>query len=220
MPSTTHLTLVPYNTPLLRVQAGTIDFPLSPTDATLIEEMLFSVLPTQLAAANAPWPSAAGMAAPQWNRSRRIVVIARQHLPNTAPAAGCTGATGEGEVVVAGSEEYAVCINPSYSALPPDEAATMAEAARRGVGGGSGSGAGSGGEREGAPSAAVEAVDEPLDAVATAAAELAATTGEIVAWEGCFSVPGMRGAVRRHCAIAATFQSIDGVEHTVKLHGW
>ena len=74
------LQLLPYHDALLRAPAQTVIFPLSKDDSDLISNMLYSVEDSQLAAAKAPWPSAAGMAAPQWGASRRIFVIQRQYL--------------------------------------------------------------------------------------------------------------------------------------------
>ena len=43
---------------------------------------------------------------------------------------------------------------------------------------------------------------------------------EVRDWEGCFSVPGMSGFVRRYGAIRATFSSMDGNKHSMILYGW
>ena len=78
----TNLTLLPYHHPLLRAQAETVEFPLCSEDLKLINDMLYSVEDSQLKAAEAPWPSAAGMAAPQWGVSKQIFVIRRKFLKN------------------------------------------------------------------------------------------------------------------------------------------
>ena len=36
-------------------------------------------------------------------------------------------------------------------------------------------------------------------------------------WEGCLSVPGLRGFVRRLCAIQVSYQDINGESHKIKL---
>eukprot|EP00939_MAST-03C_sp_MAST-3C-sp1_P001305 g1305.t1 len=38
--------------------------------------------------------------------------------------------------------------------------------------------------------------------------------------EGCFSIPGKRGRVRRFSSIAAQFQSMDGTKRSMRLTGW
>ena len=77
------LSLLPYDDPLLRIQAQTLKFPLSDDEIELIENMLYSVEEPQLKVAKAPWPSAAGMAAPQWGFSKRIFVIRRKFIQAT-----------------------------------------------------------------------------------------------------------------------------------------
>jgi peptide deformylase len=101
----------------------------------------------KLAAANAPWKSAAGMAAPQWGFSKKIFVWSR----------GVRGADAIFEAV----------FNPSYEA-----------------------------EFEG------EGEDFEEDI------------------EGCFSVPGKRGVVRRHRRVRAVYWTADGVRHEEALEGY
>merc|ERR1719361_2759124 len=105
------LQLLPYHDPLLRDPAQTVIFPLSKDDSDLISNMLYSVEDSQLAAAKAPWPSAAGMAAPQWGASRRIFVIQRQYLELSDPA------TKTQQNELPGSDTFIVVINPKYDGL-------------------------------------------------------------------------------------------------------
>ena len=106
----TNLTLLPYHHPMLRDQAETVEFPLSLEDSKLINDMLFSVEKPQLASAGAPWPSAAGMAAPQWGASRRIFVIQRQYFETSKHFQ-------EVEKHLNGSERFVVVINPKYRGI-------------------------------------------------------------------------------------------------------
>lgn len=92
------LTLLEYHHPLLRQVAETVHFPLSDIDKELIRDMKYSIQPEQLRVANAPWDSAAGMAANQWGANKRIFLF--------SPDA-------EGAV--------AVMINPSYEPLMDSE---------------------------------------------------------------------------------------------------
>lgn len=101
------LNLIPYNDPLLRVQAETVKFPLSLEDVGLIDDMLYSVEDTQLATAKAPWPSAAGMAAPQWGVSRRIFVIRRQYIEDNHSN-------------LDGNDDFIIVINPEYTGITQD----------------------------------------------------------------------------------------------------
>ena len=106
----TNLTLLPYHHPLLRYQAETVEFPLSHEDSRLINDMLYSVEEPQLAAAGAPWPSAAGMAAPQWGASRRIFVIRRQYLNTSKHFLNINKH-------FSGSDHFVVVINPKYRGI-------------------------------------------------------------------------------------------------------
>ena len=106
------LKLVPYDDPTLRVQATTVSFPLSVEDLELIKNMLYSVEEPQLATAKAPWPSAAGMAAPQWGVSKRIFVIRRKFLEDFTKTSSSH---------FEGSENFIVVINPEYSSLNPND---------------------------------------------------------------------------------------------------
>lgn len=58
--------------PVLHTPSATVEFPLSATDRLLIARMRHGIQPSSLAANNAAWPSAVGMAAPQWGAPRRI----------------------------------------------------------------------------------------------------------------------------------------------------
>ena len=107
------LTLLPYEDPLLRVKAQRVEFPLSDETKELIENMLYSVEESQLKAAEAPWPSAAGMAAPQWGVSKQIFVIRRKFLKNND--------TSKSDIFAGGTNDFAVVINPEYSALDHDD---------------------------------------------------------------------------------------------------
>ena len=107
------LTLLPYQDPFLRVKAQRVEFPLSVENKELIANMLYSVEEPQLKAAKAPWPSAAGMAAPQWGVSKQIFVIRRKFLENSETSRSVTF---EG-----GTDNFAVVINPEYSALDHDD---------------------------------------------------------------------------------------------------
>jgi SEC-C motif-containing protein len=69
------LTLVDFHHSLLRQTAETVHFPLNDTDTQLIADMKYSIHPDQLKAANAPWESAAGMAANQWGVNKRIFLF-------------------------------------------------------------------------------------------------------------------------------------------------
>ncbi len=71
----TLLKLLPYESPQLRVPSKDVTFPLDVSTVKLVADMKFSILPEQLAAAQAPWPSAAGMAAIQWNHCLRVFLI-------------------------------------------------------------------------------------------------------------------------------------------------
>jgi len=158
------LQLLPYDAPLLRQQASTVTFPLSPSDHSLLANMLYSVQDEQLAVAKAPWPSAAGMAAPQWGVSRRVFVIQTVFLAKSSSGGAFQG----------GEDKFTVVINPEYVALTPEQTVS----------------------------------------------ESGSLAPEVVDWEGCFSVPGKRGRVRRYQTIRATFFTQDGVEHCLVLTGW
>ena len=143
------LRLVPYDCSVLREEASHVDFPLSAADATLIDRMMYSIQESNLAKANAPFPSASGMAAPQWGHSRKIFIIRQQYL---------------GECSECDRGAFVAVINPQYEGI---------------------------GEY-----------------------------GECEDWEGCFSVPGCRGRVRRHRRIHASFQRHDGERCEMELEGW
>ena len=88
------LRLLPYDSCMLRAPSHDVSFPLSDADLQLVRDMQFSIQPQQLSAAQAPWPSAAGMAAVQWGCARRIFLW----HPSQGP-------------------QFEACFNPSYSAV-------------------------------------------------------------------------------------------------------
>lgn len=88
------LTLVDFHHPVLREVLEPVQFPLSAEDKQFIHDMKYSIQPPQLSAANAPWASAAGMAANQWGLRKRIFLF----CPDK-------------------SENLEVMINPSYEPL-------------------------------------------------------------------------------------------------------
>ena len=184
------LQLLPYNDPLLRIPTETVIFPLSKDDSDLINNMLYSVEDSQLAAAKAPWPSAAGMAAPQWGASRRIFVIQRQYLELSTPA------TKIQQNKFPGSDGFIVVINPKYEGLI---------------------------EKEVNPDD-TEETDKPNVHINMGSDDIRddskSSLKQVGDWEGCFSVPGQRGMVRRYSSITAEFSSMDGVQHTIVLRGW
>ena len=122
------LRLLPYDSCMLRAPSHDVSFPLSGADLQLVRDMQFSIQPQQLSAAQAPWPSAAGMAAVQWGCARRIFLW----HPSQGP-------------------QFEACFNPSYSPV------------------------------------GAETVEE-----------------------GCFSVPGARGLVRRWRRVLARVGKLDG----------
>ena len=183
----TNLKLLPYNHPLLRDQGETIDFPLSLTDVQLIEDMLYSVEDTQLAAAKAPWPSAAGMAAPQWGASRRIFVIRRQYLE--------TFRDYQKVKPLEGSAHFVVVINPKYEGITDNEFGQVGN--------------------EDSPTDNKNKISKNADSN-----ESLDEIEEVEDWEGCFSVPGKNGVVRRYRFIKAKFSSLDGTKHSMVLDGW
>ncbi len=69
------LTLVDYHNPILRKSASLVLFPLSEQDQQIIKDMKYSIQPEQLKEANAPWDTAAGMAAPQWGINKQIFLF-------------------------------------------------------------------------------------------------------------------------------------------------
>ncbi|MBP9763931.1 MAG: peptide deformylase, partial [Gammaproteobacteria bacterium] len=69
------LTLVDFHHPILRQVTETVNFPLNSMDKQLIQDMKYSIQPEQLKTANAPWDSAAGMAANQWGTNKRIFLF-------------------------------------------------------------------------------------------------------------------------------------------------
>lgn len=184
----TNLILLPYHHPLLRVQAETVEFPLCSEDLKLINDMLYSVEDSQLKAAKAPWPSAAGMAAPQWGASRRIFVIRKQYLETSKYVQ-------EFEIDVEGSDHFVVVINPEYEGVSYrcfDE--------------------------EGNSQSSQDKNTEDNKNLSTNKASNALE--ETIDWEGCFSVPGKRGKVRRFKYIRATFYSLGGTKYSFILDGW
>jgi peptide deformylase len=90
------LTLADYDQSVLRQKTQAITFPLSEADRALIQDMKFSIQPQQLAAVDAPWENAAGMAANQWGVNKSIFLF-------------CP----EGDTV----DGLEVIINPSYTPL-------------------------------------------------------------------------------------------------------
>ena len=66
------LTLADYNDPVLRQATKPVTFPLSDEDKQIIADMIYSIQPAQLKAANAPWDAAVGMAANQWGINKSI----------------------------------------------------------------------------------------------------------------------------------------------------
>lgn len=51
--------------------------------------------------------------------------------------------------------------------------------------------------------------------------EILATSDEMEkGWEGCLSVPGIRGPVSRHLALRVRYVGIDGLTHVVELSGF
>ena len=109
------LSLLPYEDPLLRIQAQTLNFPLTDDEIELIENMLYSVEEPQLSAAKAPWPSAAGMAAPQWVFSKRIFVIRRNYIIQAKKDKNKFG----------GSDDFIVAINPEYLSFKDNQEEVM-----------------------------------------------------------------------------------------------
>jgi len=184
----TNLTLLPYHHSLLRAQAETVEFPLSSEDQKLINDMLYSVEDSQLKAAKAPWPSAAGMAAPQWGASRRIFVIRKQYL-ETSKYVQKYG------IELEGSDYFVVVINPQYegvsrSIFDADENSKSCIDNN------------TENDKNHSINKTPEGPEETID------------------WEGCFSVPGRRGKVRRLTFIRATFYSLDGTKYSIMLDGW
>lgn len=98
------LQLVDYDAPILRQPTQTVTFPLSQEDQQIIADMIYSIQPAQLKAANAPWEAAVGMAANQWGINKSIFLF-------------CP--TGDSV------KDLTVIINPSYSPIiVPFEAVT------------------------------------------------------------------------------------------------
>jgi hypothetical protein len=75
------LRLLPYHSCMLRAPSHDVSFPLSDADQQLVRDMRFSIQPQQLSAAQAPWPSAAGMAAVQWGACKPHLPVAPQPGP-------------------------------------------------------------------------------------------------------------------------------------------
>ena len=65
---------------VLHRAASSVSFPLSAADRLLIARMCHGIQPASLAANKAAWPSAVGMAAPQWGAPKRIFLF----CPNRA----------------------------------------------------------------------------------------------------------------------------------------
>ena len=184
----TNLTLLPYHHPLLRVQAEIVEFPLCSEDLKLINDMLYSVEDSQLKAAKAPWPNAAGMAAPQWGASRRIFVIRKQYL-ETSKYVQKYG------IELEGSNYFVVVINPHYEGVSRSNFD----------------------DEENSESCVANNTENYKNQSANKTPD---TPEETVDWEGCFSVPGKRGKVRRFRFIRATFYSLGGTEYSIMLDGW
>ena len=161
------LHLVSYGDPVLHKPSQHVTFPLSTSDTQLITNMLYSVSEEQLAAAGAPWKSAAGMAAPQWGSPRRIFVIRRKYISVD-------------DLLLEGSDDFVVVINPHYTGIPKQE----------------------------------------NDEKEQKKEEKSVKEDEVLHEEGCFSIPGMRGAVRRHHTIKATFSTMSGERHSLILCDW
>jgi peptide deformylase len=176
------LKLLPYDDPLLRVQSNTVTFSLPLLDVYLINDMLYSVEAPQLAAAKAPWPSAAGMAAPQWGVSRRIFVIQRQYLKEVVQLS-------KSDCHLEGSDGFVVVINPEYEGVS---------------------------QKEGVD----DNIDNNKDLKHNEGHISTTSLEEIEDVEGCFSIPGKRGRVRRYNAVRAKFSTKSGIEHSIVLKGW
>ena len=69
------LRLVQYQDPVLRRVISPVNFPLSVADVQLILDMKYSIQSEQLRRAQAPFDSAAGMAANQWGIQKRIFLF-------------------------------------------------------------------------------------------------------------------------------------------------
>ena len=69
------LRLVKYQDPVLRRVISPVNFPLSVADVQLILDMKYSIQSEQLRRAQAPFDSAAGMAANQWGIQKRIFLF-------------------------------------------------------------------------------------------------------------------------------------------------
>lgn len=91
------LKLADYNDPILRKKTAPVSFPLTEEDKQTIADMIHSIQPKNLIAANAPWEDPVGMAANQWGIDKSIFL----NCPS--------GDTVHGIEVV---------INPSYEAKP------------------------------------------------------------------------------------------------------
>lgn len=90
------LKLSAYEDTILRQPIDSVQFPLSTEDQQVIHNMKYSIQPNQLKKANAPYESAAGMAANQWGINKRIFLFSPD------------GNTEEGPEVI---------INPSYEPI-------------------------------------------------------------------------------------------------------
>ncbi len=91
------LKLADYSDPILRKKTTPVSFPLSEEDRQIIADMIYSIQPKNLIAANAPWEDPVGMAANQWGIDKRIFL----YCPSGDTEAGLE-----------------VIINPSYEAKP------------------------------------------------------------------------------------------------------
>ncbi len=90
------LKLAEYSDPILRTETQAVTFPLSVADQELIADMVYSIQPEQLLAAQAPWEAAVGMAANQWGVNKSIFL----YCPT-------------GDTIY----DLEVVINPSYEAV-------------------------------------------------------------------------------------------------------
>lgn len=85
-----------YNDPILRKKTAPVQFPLSTADKHIIADMIHSIQPEQIKAADGAWESPAGMAANQWGIDKSIFL----YCP------------------YGDTENVQVMINPSYETIP------------------------------------------------------------------------------------------------------
>lgn len=187
------LPLVPYESPVLRQHAETVQFPLTNDDIELINDMLHSVddrnIPKYKHPIKIPWskvlrggprlwyamwkrePDAAeGMAAPQWGISRRIFVMRKEWFGSGT------------RHMLGGNKTFAVVVNPEYVGVTLNDKLTADEKRTLNM----------------VRNNKVDDIDD----------------------ETCFSVPDVVGSVRRYHLIRAHFFSPDGVRHSMLLTGW